>query len=56
MKSDDSIADARELEGENGGVIVDTLDSGEILQSVAAWEAVKYIKQFSSEKKVFKDN
>lgn len=41
LKSEDKIVDAKELEGENGGVIVETLDSGEILQSMAAFETSK---------------
>lgn len=34
LKSPDKTVDAKELEGENGGVIVETLDSGDILQSI----------------------
>ena len=33
LKSVENI-EAKELEGEKGGVIVDTLDSGDILQSI----------------------
>lgn len=39
--SANNIVDANELEGEKGGVIVETLDSGETLQSVTVLEAVK---------------
>ena len=41
LKSLNKIAEANELEGEKGGVIVETLDSGEMLQSVAAFETNK---------------
>ena len=56
FKSAKRIAEANELEGEKGGVIVETLDSGE-LQSVAALETLytnknlckqKYKKGFNS--------
>ena len=40
FKSAKRIAEAKELEGEKGGVIVETLDSGEMLQSVATLETL----------------
>lgn len=43
LKSVENI-EAKELEGEKGGVIVDTLDSGDILQSIEEWGATNKIK------------
>ena len=49
FKSAKRIAEANELEGEKGGVIVETLDSGE-LQSVAALETLYTNKNLCKQK------